>query len=71
MDAGGLKVTCTSASVLPGAVLLGSEPGEPGTKNETVTYSACQVEGNESGGKACTTVTEPITTTDLKWSALA
>jgi hypothetical protein len=65
MDGAGLIITCTSASALPGAVLLGSEPGESGTNNETVTYSSCKVEGNDKTAE-CEKVTEPITTTDLK-----
>jgi hypothetical protein len=60
-----LKVTCDETSVLPHAVLLGSEPGEPGTNDEIVTFDDCTVEGNGSGSE-CTKVTEPINTVNLK-----
>jgi hypothetical protein len=61
----GVTITCTETSVLPHGVLLGSEPGEPGTNDEIVTFKACKVTGNGSGA-TCETVTEPINTTNLK-----
>jgi hypothetical protein len=61
----GLSITCNEASFLPHAVLLGSEPGEPGTNDEILTLKSCKVEGNGSGAE-CEKVTEPINTTVLK-----
>jgi hypothetical protein len=65
LAASGATVTCEETAVVKGAVLLGSEAGEPGTDNETVTFSKCKVEGNGTGSE-CNKVTEPITTSSLK-----
>jgi hypothetical protein len=62
----GVAITCKEADVEKGAALLGSSAGEPGTSSERVTFSACKVEGNEKGGNACTEVTEPIATKNLR-----
>jgi hypothetical protein len=47
-EAAGIKVTCEAVAVEKGAVLLGSEPGEPGKNNETFRYTLCSVTGNGS-----------------------
>jgi hypothetical protein len=60
-----VAITCTATEVLPHGVLLGSEPGEPGTNDEIVTFKTCSVTGNGSGSE-CNKVTEPINTTNLK-----
>jgi hypothetical protein len=65
LSGGGVEVECTETSILPHGVLLGSEPGEPGTNDEIVTFKACEVKGNGSGSE-CKKVTEPINTTNLK-----
>jgi hypothetical protein len=65
LSGGGVKVTCTETSILPHGVILGSEPGESGTNDETVTFKTCKVEGNGAGA-TCEKVTEPINTTNLK-----
>jgi hypothetical protein len=65
LSVAGLKITCTETGVAKGAVLLGSEPGESGTDNETVNFKTCKVEGNGSGAE-CERITEPITTVNLK-----
>jgi hypothetical protein len=65
LSGSGVKITCIETSVLPHGVLLGSEPGEPGTNDEIVTFQNCKVEGNGSGAE-CEKVTEPINTTNLK-----
>jgi hypothetical protein len=66
----GLKITCTEVAILPHGVLLGSEPGEPGTNDEIVSFKTCKVEGNagkeEKVKGECETVSEPINTTNLK-----
>jgi hypothetical protein len=70
LSGAGVAVTCTATAVGSGAVILGSEPGEPGTNDETVTFSTCKVEGNPGKSEKvkgeCETVTEPITTKNLK-----
>jgi hypothetical protein len=65
LTGGGLTITCTETNVLPHGVLLGSEPGEPGTNDEIVTFKACKVKGNDETAE-CEKVTEPINTTNLK-----
>jgi hypothetical protein len=64
----GLEITCTKTSILPHGVLLGSEPGNPGTNDETVTFETCKVVGNEKtkGEKPeCEKIIEPINTANL------
>jgi hypothetical protein len=58
-------VTCTETAVLPHAVLLGSEPKEPGTNDEIVSFKSCKVENNGTGSE-CGKVEEPINTVNLK-----
>jgi hypothetical protein len=65
LSGSGIEITCTETSVVKGAVLLGSNAGEPGTNDETVNFKTCEVAGNGTGA-GCKTVTEPITTTNLK-----
>jgi hypothetical protein len=65
LTAAGVALTCEETSVTKGAVLLGSEPGEPGTGDGVATFGKCKVEGNGTGSE-CSKVTEPITTTNLK-----
>jgi hypothetical protein len=62
---GGIVVTCTSTSVSPGSVLLGSNVGEPGTSDEVASFSSCKVEGDGTGSE-CGKVAEPITSANLK-----
>jgi hypothetical protein len=67
---GGLTIKCTATEILPYGVLLGSEPGEPGTDDETVTFKTCTVKGNEGKEEKvkgeCEKVNEPINTSNLK-----
>jgi hypothetical protein len=65
LSGAGVTVTCTSASVVAGAVILGSAAGEPGTDDETLDFSSCKVEGNDKTAE-CEKVTEPIATRNLK-----
>jgi hypothetical protein len=65
LSALGVSVTCSNFEVLPHAVILGSEPGEPGTNDEIISLKNCSVSGNGSGSE-CDEVTEPIDTTNLK-----
>jgi|SRR5665213_3058897 len=57
-----LTITCKANKVAPGAVLLGSEEGEPGTNDEVIEFSECTAALN---GVACT-VAQPIVTKPLK-----
>ena len=41
LTAAGITVTCKRLAVEKGAVLLGSEPGEPGKNDETLHYTKC------------------------------
>jgi len=59
----GQVITCTAFSLKPGAVLLGSNAGEPGKSDETIKYTGCTVSGN---GTSCavengTVETKPLT----------
>jgi hypothetical protein len=65
LSGAGVEIECTETNLLPGAVLLGSEAGEPGTNDETVTFKACTVKKNGTGSE-CGKVTEPINTVNLK-----
>jgi hypothetical protein len=60
--AAGITVTCTALAVEKGAVLLGSEPGEPGKSNETLHYTGCTVTGNGTG---CTVTNSEVKTNPL------
>jgi hypothetical protein len=62
---GGVKIDCTTVELLPGAVILGSAEGQPGTNDEIITLKNCSVEGNGSGSE-CSKITEPINTSNLK-----
>ena len=59
-------MTCKKLELVKGAVLLGSNAGEPGKSDETIKYNECTVTGNgepcevESPGKG-EIVTEPLT----------
>jgi len=63
LTAGTTTVTCTAFSLNPGAVLLGSNAGEPGKSDETIKYTGCTVAGQ---GSTCavengTVETAPLT----------
>ena len=66
LTAATVKVTCKKLELVKGAVLLGSNAGEPGKSDETIKYNECTVTGNgepcevESPGKG-EIVTEPLT----------
>jgi hypothetical protein len=62
LTAATVKVTCTALATLAGAVLLGSEPGEPGKNNETLHYTGCTVTGN---GTPCEVENKEITSKPL------
>jgi hypothetical protein len=69
LTGGTTAISCTETTVLPHGVLLGSEPGNPGTADLISSFKNCKVEGNEKvkGEKPeCEKVTEPINTTNLK-----
>ncbi|MGA2162840.1 MAG: hypothetical protein ABSH36_00045 [Solirubrobacteraceae bacterium] len=53
------KITCKEAKVASGAILIGSEAGEPGTSETINEFSNCEVKGN---GSECRKVKEPIVT---------
>jgi multisubunit Na+/H+ antiporter MnhB subunit len=60
----GVTITCKSAKIpFEAGALLGSNPEEPGTSNETIEASNCTVEGN---GTKCNKIAEPIVTNPLK-----
>jgi hypothetical protein len=56
-------VNCTAFKLKPGAVLLGSNAGEPGKSDETIEYSGCTQEKN--GKEPCALTTTTITTEPL------
>jgi hypothetical protein len=56
LTAAGIKVTCTTLALKEGAVLLGSNAGEPGRSDEIIKYNGCTVTGN--GTEPCK-VTSP------------
>jgi hypothetical protein len=62
LTAGLVVVTCTSAKLKPGAVLLGSNAGEPGKSDEVWELSGCSVSGNGTG---CKVAGEKITSEPL------
>jgi hypothetical protein len=62
LNAAGITVTCTAVAVEKGAVLLGSEPGEPGKNDETLHYTGCTVAGNGTG---CTVTGGEVTSNPL------
>lgn len=59
---GGIVVKCTSSKLVPGALLIGSETGQPGTGKETVEFSSCTQTGN---GLLCTVESEKFKTSPL------
>jgi hypothetical protein len=63
LTAGKVKVTCKVFKLKPGAVILGSNAGEPGKSDETIEYSGCSVSGNGTGCKVVgsAVTTEPLT----------
>jgi hypothetical protein len=63
LTAGTDVVTCAAFKLKPGAVILGSNAGEPGKSDETIEYSGCTVTGNGTGCKVVgeKVPTEPLT----------
>jgi hypothetical protein len=69
LTAGPVTMTCTGLELLKGAVLLGSNAGEPGKSDETIQYTGCTQTGGGSpckivlkaGGEEGKITTEPLT----------
>jgi hypothetical protein len=66
LTAAGLTITCTAIALKEGAVLLGSNAGEPGRSDEIIKYNGCTITGNGEPCKVTSPgegelVTEPLT----------
>ena len=63
LKAGTVTITCTAQKLKPGAKIIGSAVGEPGTSKETIEFSGCTVAGNGTGCNVAhggTITTEPV-----------
>jgi hypothetical protein len=69
LTAGPVTITCTGLELQKGAVLLGSNAGEPGKNDETIQYTGCTQTGGgtpckiilKAGGEEGKITTEPLT----------
>jgi hypothetical protein len=60
--AGTIEVTCTGGELEKGAVIIGSEPGEPGKSEGVIRLTGCTVRGN---GEPCEVSNKEVVTETL------
>jgi len=65
LTAAGITITCTALALKEGAVLLGSNAGEPGRSDEIIKYTGCKVAGNGEPCEVATPGKEEVVTEAL------